>query len=72
MNERIPKSSSGDEDHPEVSQTECSSIDYHPHQRHEVDSEGCLPGKTHEKYTTLNHHYHDKEYCLRHFQFVLQ
>lgn len=45
MNERIPKGSSSDEDHPEVSQTECSSIDDHPHQRHEVDCEGSLPGK---------------------------
>lgn len=44
MDESLPKSSSGDEDHPEVSQTECSSIDYHPHQRHEVDRQGGLPG----------------------------
>lgn len=46
MNVEIPKRSSSDEDHPEVSETECSSIDYHPDQRHEVDREGCLPGKT--------------------------
>lgn len=36
-NLNVPESSSGDEDHPEVSQTEGSSIDDHPHQRHEVD-----------------------------------
>lgn len=54
MKESIPKTSRGDKDHPEVSKIERSSIDDHPHQRHEVDSEGRLPGKTHERCTTLN------------------
>lgn len=49
---RLPESSSGDEDHPEVPKAECSSVDYHPHQRHEVDRQCRLPGTTREKYKT--------------------
>lgn len=52
MNDRLPESSSGDEDHPEVPQAECSSVDYHPHQRHEVDRQRRLPGTAQEKYKT--------------------
>lgn len=43
--ERIPKSSSGDENHPKVSQIERRSVDDHPHKRHEVHRQGGLPGK---------------------------
>lgn len=54
MSERIPKSSSSDEYHPEVSKTESSSIHDHPHQRHEIDCEGSLPGNTHNNHKNKN------------------
>lgn len=41
----LPKSPCSDEDHPEVPQTEGGRIDDHPHQGHQIDRQGRLPGR---------------------------
>lgn len=62
---KIPERTGGDEDHPEMSQIECGSVDDHPHQRHEVHGEGCLPATTREG--LKNNHHRGKFRVLLHF-----
>lgn len=41
----LPKSSSGDEDHPQVAQVQGGGVDDHPHQGHQVDGQRRLSAR---------------------------